>query len=84
MKASMPSLSRPIELSMPAAVSIVRQGALPARGSCVIVLGRMPPRRRRSTSAFHLAGVAERARGDQDRIRQPQPAELDGEIDLRR
>ena len=26
--------------------------------------------------AFHLAGVAERARGDEDRIRQPQPAEL--------
>ena len=33
--------------------------------------------------AFHLAGVAERAGGDEDRIRQPQPAELDGEIDRR-
>ena len=31
--------------------------------------------------AFHLAGIAKRARGDQDRIRQPQPAELNGEID---
>ena len=34
--------------------------------------------------AFHLAGVAERARGDQDRIRQPQSAKLDGEIDIGR
>ncbi len=31
--------------------------------------------------AFHLAGIAERARRDQDRVRQPQPAELDGKID---
>ena len=30
--------------------------------------------------AFHLAGIAERARGDEDRIRQPQSAELNGEI----
>ena len=50
MKASMPSLSRPIELSMPAGVSTVRQGALPARGLRVTVLGRMPPSRERSTS----------------------------------
>ena len=34
--------------------------------------------------AFHLAGVAERARRDEDRIRQPQPAELDREIDCSR
>ena len=49
MNASMPSLSKPIELSMPAGVSTVRQGALPIRGSGVIVLGRMAPRRARST-----------------------------------
>jgi hypothetical protein len=48
-KASTPSLSRPIELSRPAAVSTVRQGTLPCRGCGVIVLGTMPPRRRRST-----------------------------------
>ena len=41
---------QPDRLSMPAAVSTVRQGALPARGALVIVLGRMPPSRPRSTS----------------------------------
>ena len=46
---SMPSLSRPIELSRPAAVSIVRHGTLPCRGSGVIVFGTMPPSRARST-----------------------------------
>ena len=49
-KASTPSLSRPMELSSPAAVSTVRQGTLPRRGCGVIVLGTTPPSRRRSTS----------------------------------
>ena len=47
-KASTPSLSRPIELSRPEAVSTVRQGTLPFRGSGVIVLGTIPPSRARS------------------------------------
>ena len=75
----MPSLSRPIELSMPAAVSIVRQGALPGRGCWVIVFGKDAAQPRKIDQAGHLAGVAERARGDQDRIGQPQPAELNGQ-----
>ena len=49
MKASTPSLSNPIELSSPAAVSTVRQGGLPTRGSAVIVLGMTAPNCRRST-----------------------------------
>ena len=49
MNDSMPSLSRPIELSMPPLVSKVRGGGLPGRGFCVIVFGRMPPKRPRST-----------------------------------
>ena len=45
---STPSLSRPIELSRPAAVSTVRHGTLPWRGRGVIVFGTMPPSRARS------------------------------------
>ena len=45
----MPSLSSPIELSMPPVVSTVRGGGLPMRGSRVIVLGKIPPSRDRST-----------------------------------
>jgi len=51
----MPSLSSPIELSMPAAVSTVRHGALPARGFCVIVLGMMPPESAQIDKASHFA-----------------------------
>ena len=46
----MASLSKPIELSIPPVVSTVRHGGLPARAANVIVLGKMPPRRARSTS----------------------------------
>ena len=49
-KASTPSLSSPIELSRPAAVSTVRHGTLPWRGNGVIVFGTMPPSRARSMS----------------------------------
>ena len=49
MNASMPSLSKPIELSSPAAVSTVRHGGLPTRGSAVIVLGMTAPSLPRST-----------------------------------
>jgi len=38
----MPSLSSPMELSMPPVVSTVRGGGLPSR-LLVIVFGRMPP-----------------------------------------
>ncbi len=46
----MPSLSRPIEFSMPPVVSTVRGGGLPIRGLGVIVFGRMAPKRPKSTN----------------------------------
>ena len=50
MKASMPSLSRPIEFSRPAAVSTVRHGLLPGRGCLRDGLGQNGPQARfRST-----------------------------------
>ena len=51
MNASSPSLSRPIELSSPEAVSTVRGGGLPIRAWGVIVLGMMPPSRAKGTNA---------------------------------
>ena len=45
MKCSMPSLSRPIALSSPEAVSAVRGVGLPARGLNVTVFGITPPSR---------------------------------------
>ena len=49
MKCSMPSLSRPIALSIPDAVSAVRGVGLPARGLNVTVFGITPPSRSRRT-----------------------------------
>src|SRR5437899_1921761 len=51
MKTSRPSLSRPIELSSPEAVSTVRGGGLPIRACGVIVLGMIPPSRANGTNA---------------------------------
>ena len=80
MNASSPSLSRPIELSMPPVVSIVRQGGLPAR--------RQRDRLRQDAAqasqvdqARHLAGIAERSRCDHHGIGQHQAAKLDFEVD---
>ena len=50
MKWSMPSLSRPIALSRPEAVSTVRGVGLPARGRTVTVLGITPPSRSSRTN----------------------------------
>ena len=76
----MPSLSRPMELSMPPVVSTVRGGGLPGRGSWVIVLGRTAPRRE-CRPGRPFPGIAERARGHGDRVGQAQPAQLDVETD---
>src|SRR5262249_5741162 len=46
----MPSLSRPMALSMPDGVSTVRGGGLPIRGCLVTVLGTMPPSLEKSTT----------------------------------
>ncbi len=82
MKASMPSLSNPIELSSPAAVSTVRQGGFPTRGSAVIVLGMTAPRLSEIDQMLHLARVPERAAGHENRIGQLQPAQPHAEIDI--
>ena len=49
-KCSSPSLSSPIALSIPLAVSTVRGGALPARGAAVTVFGTTPPSLAKSTN----------------------------------
>ena len=82
MNRPMPSLSRPMELSMPAAVSTVRGGGLPARGLLVIVLGRMAPRRSNSSKSGHLPCIAERARGHRDRVGQAEPSKLHVELNV--
>ena len=77
----MPSLSRPIALSRPEAVSTVRGVGLPALGRKVTVLGITPPSRSSAHEPGHLADVAERPRGHQDRVLQRQPSEPDPQID---
>jgi len=62
----MPSLSSPMALSIPAAVSTVRGGAFPARGALVTVFGTMPPSFAKSTRPAHFPGVAERSGRDQN------------------
>ena len=47
-------------------------------------LGQDPAQAGQIDQAGHLAGIAERARGHHDRVGEPQPAELDGEVDGRR
>ena len=77
----MPSLSRPIELSMPPAVSTVRGGGLPAAGLRRDRLRQDAAQPRQVDQPGHLAGVAERARGHHDRVGQSQAAELDVEAE---
>ena len=77
----MPSLSRPIALSSPEAVSTVRGVGLPARGWNVTVLGITPPSRSSRTKPRHLADVAERPRGDQHRVLETQAAPASPEVD---
>ena len=77
----MPSLSRPMALSSPDAVSAVRGVGLPARGWNVTVLGITPPSRSIRMNGVHLADVAERARRDQHRIRERDPPELHRQVD---
>ena len=49
--ASTPGFCRPIELSMPAGVSVTRGGGLPIRGLSVVPLEQIAPRRWTSTTS---------------------------------
>ena len=49
-------------------------GGFRPAGSAVIVLGRMPPSRRKIHQSGHFPRVSKRARGHGDRVGQPQPA----------
>ena len=80
MKWSMPSLSRPMALSMPDGVSTVRGGGLPARGGVRDGLGDDAAELREVDERRHLARVAERAGRDQDRVAKRQPAERDRQV----
>ena len=74
MNASMPSLSRPIELSMPAGG--LDRSPRRVAGARLLRdrLGQDAAEAAEIDQAGHLAGVAERARRHEDRIRQPQAA----------
>src|SRR5262249_32494074 len=74
MKWSMPSLSRPMALSMPDGVSTVRGGVLPMRGCRVTVLGMMPPRRGKGTVPAVPRGAAHGPAGPQVRVARPERA----------
>ena len=76
----MPSLSSPIELSMPPVVSTVRGGGLPSARLLRDRLGQDSAQPRQVDQAGHFAGVAERARGHGDRIGQVQAAQLNVEM----
>ena len=78
MKASSPSLSNPIEFSIPPAVSIVRGGGFPMRGSGVTVLGMIPPSRDGRTNDC-ISRVTERTGRDKNWIGEIQAIQRDGE-----
>ena len=67
---------------MPPVVSYGPPGRLPARGSRGDRLGQDAAEPGKIDQAGHFAGVAECARGDQDRIGKEEPAQLHGEIDV--
>ena len=52
-KCSTPGFSRPMQLSMPSDVSVMRTPSLPRRGRSVVPLTMTPPRRERSTKSLN-------------------------------
>ena len=68
MTAWTPTFCRPIELSIPAAVSTVRGGGLPARGCKVVPLQTMAPRALDVHQPGELDAVAKRAARGQDGV----------------
>jgi hypothetical protein len=80
-KASTPTFSRPIELSMPPAVSQIRGSGLPWRGSGEMPLVDMPAERAQVGEGRELLAVREAAGGGQERRGEAQGAEFAGEVD---
>ena len=74
MTASTPGFWRPIELSIPPGVSVTRGVGLPIRGLSVVPLQQIAAEPIDVDDVAVLDAVAERARGDEDRVGQHEPA----------